>query len=91
MNNVTKNLNMKNPIELAINYLISEGHIHLAEQVRGEYENILKKNMKANANLIAATPELLRALEASLTRLSQTIDADVISMVNSAMNKAKGE
>ncbi len=49
-----------------------------------------KQEQLANGHLIAAAPDLLDALQAALTRLSPTIDAEMITQARNAIFKAKG-
>lgn len=50
-----------------------------------------KNEMLANANLIAAAPDLLEAITAFLNSPSEFDDAEVIKKIHKALAKAKGE
>ena len=76
------------------NYGIYKAALHRGEGRAAEFATITAPTPELAlemAHSVANAQELLRALEASLTRLSATIDADVISMIKKAIAKAKGE
>lgn len=70
---------------------IQSGEIRIAEVVKwATVDPIAQSEREANANLLAAAPELLEALEAAMTVLSDSVGDFDYDKAAAAIAKAKG-